>query len=60
MGSRLTEDLDDDDDCPRCSTRLEPHEHGHTMCRKCAEEEIAKLLGEGILDLPREWYDTPT
>ena len=32
---------------------------GHTMCRKCAEKDMAKRLGAGLLDLPDDWYDDP-
>jgi hypothetical protein len=43
--------------CPKCSTCLSPQELGHTMCRKCAEKDMAKRLGAGLLDLPADWYD---
>jgi hypothetical protein len=39
--------------CPKCSTCLTPLELGHTMCRKCAEKDMAKRL----LGLPDDWYD---
>lgn len=38
--------------CPKCSTCLTPQELSHTMCRKCAEKDMAKKLGAGLLDLP--------
>lgn len=43
--------------CPACSMCLSPQELGHTMCRKCAEKDMAKRLGAGLLDLPSDWYD---
>ena len=43
--------------CPKCQTCLAPQEIGHTMCRKCAEKDMAKRLGAGLLDLPADWYD---
>jgi len=43
--------------CPECKTCLSPKEFGHTMCRKCAEKDMAKRLGGGLLNLPDDWYD---
>jgi hypothetical protein len=43
--------------CQECRTCLSPKEIGHTMCRKCAEKDMAKRLGAGLLDLPADWYD---
>lgn len=43
--------------CPECKTCLSPKEIGHTMCRKCAEKDMAKRLGAGLLGLPDDWYD---
>ena len=43
--------------CPKCKTCLSPKELGHIMCRKCAEKDMAKRLGAGLLDLPADWYD---
>ena len=43
--------------CPECRTCLSPKEIGHTMCRKCAEKDMAKRLGAGLLGLPDDWYD---
>lgn len=42
--------------CPECRTCLSPKEIGHTMCRKCAEKDMAKRLGAGLLGLPDDWY----
>ena len=43
--------------CPKCSTCFTPQELGHPMCRKCAEKDMAKRLGDGLLGLPEDWYD---
>jgi hypothetical protein len=43
--------------CPECKTCLSPKELDHTMCRACAEKDMAKRLGAGLLDLPSDWYD---
>ena len=43
--------------CPKCQKCLSPQELGHTMCRACAEKDMAKRLGAGLLDLPSDWYD---
>lgn len=43
--------------CRECRTCLSPQEVGHTMCRKCAEKDMAKRLGAGLLGLPDDWYD---
>jgi len=45
--------------CPECKTCLSPKEIEHTMCRKCAEKDMAKMLGGGLLlDLPADWNDS--
>ena len=43
--------------CPKCQKCLTPQELDHTMCRACAEKDMAKRLGAGLLDLPSDWYD---
>jgi hypothetical protein len=43
--------------CPKCQKCLAPQELDHTMCRACAEKDMAKRLGAGLLDLPSDWYD---
>lgn len=43
--------------CPLCSKCLLPHELGHTMCRECAEKDMAQRLGAGVLGLPADWYE---
>ena len=43
--------------CRECRTCLSQQEIGHIMCRKCAEKDMAKRLGAGLLDLPGDWYD---
>jgi hypothetical protein len=43
--------------CPKCQKCLSPQELDHTMCRACAEKDMAKRLGAGLLDLPSDWYD---
>jgi len=44
--------------CPECSEVLKPDEVGHTMCRKCAEADMARKLGAGALGLPADWYES--
>ena len=43
--------------CPKCQKCLSQQELDHTMCRACAEKDMAKRLGAGLLDLPADWYD---
>ena len=43
--------------CPTCSTCLSPQEVDHTLGRTCAEKDIVKMPGGGLLDLPPDWYD---
>jgi hypothetical protein len=43
--------------CPKCHACLAPQELDHTMCRACAEKDMARRLGAGLLDLPSDWYD---
>lgn len=43
--------------CPKCQKRLSPQELDHTMCRACAEKDMGKRLGGGLLELPSDWYD---
>lgn len=35
--------------CRECKTCLSPKELDHTMCRKCAEKDMAKRLSAGVL-----------